>query len=412
MNKPTTYLTLNKVLDLHIDGSYYDTYNLASGGGCLLDGEIILHSFVDFLPSHIPFNFHEYFGLSHCLEKCIALNFLHLDIQTDCLSLVEDIHKLRNGHTVSETTLKVISDLKILSMIDQCQTFNFKHVLRYKNQLADYIVGNFLDNHIATYQIPKVFSHLEKIYQNDSKFFHSPDTSINKTTLKSIKDQVVIFLMFDNVNEINIKFLHYASPDCSTLMNEHNVIYSSKKWGNKVAKEFCNFLATLNVKEFRVSTLGAFQQKIFDYIRPHSEILDSEISKRIDCLYEKFDLISFSSFTDFTAKIKDTYEEEYKQYNCSKFKSNKQLNISTISFKTKQFLLLALKSLGEQEYFAKQFIEENQTNDYLKGISHLPIDIIQKRIFQQFVNNVQEENLSLYLIKKEQLKNMGVKFKF
>lgn len=409
MENTTTYSTLNKVFNLHIDGSYYDTYNLASGGGCLLDGDKVLHSFVDLLPSHIPFNFHEYFGLAHSLAKCLSLGIHNIDVQTDCLSLLQDIEKLRNGSTVSDTTLKVIQDLNILPMIDKFQSFQFKHVLRGQNKLADYLVGNFLDKHITTNKLVKLFNKNDKIYHNDSKFYHAPEKTITKSTLKNIKDQIVVFLMFDNISELKVKLLHYSHPDVNTLMKEHTITYSSKKWGDKVAKEFCSFIESLEIKEFRVSTLGTFQHKIFDYIRPHSEILYPSVSQALDSTYEKFDLISFSSLTDFTVKVKEVFEEEYKEFNSAKLiKCNKP----KLSITCKQFLFLTLKTLGEQEDLAHKFLKEHEENQHLKDISHLPIEIIQKRIFDKFIGDIQEENLSLYLKKKEDFKVNGVKFKF
>lgn len=409
MEQTTTYSALNKVFNLHIDGSYYDTYNLASGGGCLLDGDKVLHSFVDFLPSHIPFNFHEYFGLAHSLAKCLALGVQNVDVQTDCLSLLQDIDKLRNGSSVSDTTNKVIKDLDILSMIDKFQSFQFKHVLRGQNKLADYLVGSFLDNHITTNKLVKLFNKNDKIYHNDSKFYHAPEKTITKSTLKNIKDQIVVFLMFDNVSELKVKLLHYSGPDVNLLVKEHTSVYSSKKWGDKVAKEFCSFVETLDIKEFRVSALGTFQNKIFDYIRPHSEILYPSISQSLDTAYQKFDLISFSSLTDFTIRVKEVFEEEYQAFNHAKLIKDSKPKLSV---KCKQFLFLTLKTLGEQEDLAQRFIKDNQENEYLKDISHLPIEAIQKRIFDKFMDNIQEENLSLYLKKKENFKENGVKFKF
>lgn len=405
----TTYSTFNKVFNLHIDGSYYDTYNLASGGGCLLDGEKVLHSFVDFLPTHVPFNFHEYFGLAHSLTKCLDLGIENLNVQTDCLSLLQDIEKIKKGQHVSDNTSKVITDLNIIPMINQFKSFELKHVLRSQNKLADYLVGNFLDQHITNNKLVKLFNKNDKIYHNDSKFYHAPEKKITKSTLKSISNQVVIFLMFDNVNEIKIKLLHYGSPNVNHLLKEHNAIYTSKKWGDKVAKEFCAFIDTLDIKEFRVSTLGTFQNKVFDYVRPHSEILYPSISQSLDSTYRKFDLISFSSFTDFTTKVKEVYADEYKAYNCSK---NVKCDKPKLSFKCKQFLFLTLKTLGEQEDLAHKFIKDNQENEHLKELSHLPIEAIQKAIFDKFVDHIQNENLSLYLKKKENLKENGVKFKF
>lgn len=409
MDITTPYLTLNKVFNLHIDGSYYDTYNLASGGGCLLDGEKVLKSFVDFVPNHIPYNFHEYFGLAYSLSQCLSLGVEHLSVQTDCLSLVQDIQKIKKGHAVSDTNRKVIIDLNIIPMIDEFATFELKHVLRSQNKMADYLVGNFLDQHITNNKLVKLFNKNDKIYHNDSKFYHCPEKIITKNTLKGICDQVVIFLMFDNVNEIKIKLLHYEKPDVTTLVKEHTAIHSSKKWGDKVAKEFCAFIDTLNIKEFRVSTLGTFQNKIFDYVRPGSEILYPSISQSLDTAYKKFDLISFSSFTDFTSTVKEVYAEEYKAYNCSK---SVKCDKPKLSFKCKQFLFLTLKTLGEHDELAYQFIQQNKENQHLKDISHLPLEAIQKNIFDKFVDYVQTENLSLYLKKKESLKQSGIKFKF
>ena len=75
-------------------------------------------------------------------------------------------------------------------------------------------------------------------------------------------------------------------------------------------------------------------------------------------------------------------------------------------------MFLTLKTLGEQDDLAYKFIKEHEDNQYLKDISHLPIETIQKRIFDKFIGDIQEENLSLYLRKKEDFKVNGVKFKF
>ena len=90
MEKHTTSpaLSPDKTFDLHIDGSFYHTYNIASGGGCLLEEDTLLSSFVAFVPENIPFNYHEYFALSHSLSNCLSLGVKKLSVQTDCLALV------------------------------------------------------------------------------------------------------------------------------------------------------------------------------------------------------------------------------------------------------------------------------------------------------------------------------------
>ena len=43
-----------KNYNLHIDGSVQHLYNLAAGGGCILDNDKMIKSFAELLPSHIP----------------------------------------------------------------------------------------------------------------------------------------------------------------------------------------------------------------------------------------------------------------------------------------------------------------------------------------------------------------------
>lgn len=406
------YSDIDKVFDLHIDGSHYNIYNIAAGGGCLLDGDTVLDSFVDFVPEVISFHFHEYFGLAHSLSQCLLLGIDHINVQTDCLNLLEDIEKYRKGQVVSDNNLKIISELNIIPMINQFKSFKLKHVPRSQNKLADYLVGNFLDTHISRNKIQKSVNSTNKIYHNDSKFYHSPEKTITKNTLKKISDQIIIFLMFDNVNTMKIKFLHYGSADIHHLVSEHDVTVSSKKWGEKVAKELSHFIHTLNIKEFRVSNLGSFQNKLFDYIRPHSEILSPSVCQELESSYQKFDLIAFSSLTNFTNQVKDLYADEYKYFNCSKIIQPEKTSKTILSSKCKQFLFLTLKTLGEAEDLAQQFIHENRQNEHLKDISHLSIEVIQKAIFDKFFNHVQNENISMYLKQKENFKKNGVKFKF
>lgn len=402
-------LTQDKKFQLHIDGSHYDTFNLAAGGGCLLDGEKVIHSFVDLVPIHIPFNFHEYFALSNSLQNCLKLGVKNIEVQTDCLSLLEDIEKFQNGHYVSDKNLEVLQKLNIFPMINQFNSFSLKHVLRKQNCFADYLVGQFLDNYISTNKINKLFENKQNVYHNDSKFYHSPEKTITKNYLKNIQNQVVIFLMFNNVDEIKIKFLYYDKSDINCLVKQHNVCHSSKKWGDKVASELASFLDSLNINECRISSLGTFQNKIFDYIRPNSKILHPKVADKIDNIYQKFDVISFSSFTDFTVKVKNEYENEYQEYiHSQQIKSDKP----KLSPQHKHFLFVALKTLGENDSVAENFIKENKNHELIKDISHLSIIDIQKNIFDKFLNHLNQNNLSQYLKQKENLKKNGINFKF
>lgn len=418
MQKNNLNLIKDKKYSLHIDGAYYHTFNLAAGGGCLIDNENIIDSFVDLVPDNIGigFNFHEYFALAFSLKNCLNLGLKKLDVQTDCIELVKDIEKLRSGLNISEKKLFVFKQLDILQLINQFDDFSINHVYRSKNAISDFLVADFLDNYIKNNNIVKSIdisqnkskklelnNNLNSDYNENYKALYSLSKKIKNNYLKNIENQIIIFLNLNKqTKKIEMKFLYYSKPDVNFLVKEYNAIHNSKNWGNHVALELAAFLKDLNIKDFRISPIGVFQNLIFDYIKPNNNLLKQEIFNKLNNSYKNYDTILFSPFTNFAIKVKEN------------FKPKKIINKDVLIKKSdnRKFLFLTLKVLGDSEIVAQNFINENKNNELIKDLIHLPISEIQKNVFENMLNNLNTKNLSQYLKTKENIKKNGVNFKF
>ncbi|MBQ1372636.1 reverse transcriptase-like protein [Candidatus Saccharibacteria bacterium] len=87
----------------------------------------------------------EYYGLKEGVEQAIELGYKKVNFVSDCLMMVNQmngVYQVKN-----KDLLQVYND--ILKLLENLESFSFKHVPRYKNQEADAEVNRVIDANIA-----------------------------------------------------------------------------------------------------------------------------------------------------------------------------------------------------------------------------------------------------------------------